>query len=86
MFGACGDSYREAVDDQCGAVVDQRLGAQQCDVALGQQPGHDADCGGVRRCHGGAQDPGRAPRQAEGVGERGHGPGGDDDQKGAGQG
>ena len=79
------DADGQPVEDECGAVVDQALGAEHGHRAARQVAGQDADGGRVGRRQRGAEDPRRPPLEAEpvrGGGDRGSG---GEDQHGAGE-
>ena len=77
---ADGHADRQSVEHECGAVVDQALGAQHGHRAPRQVAGQDADGGRVGRGEGGAEHPGRPPLQAESVRHHRDRRGGGDDE------
>lgn len=63
VFLADGDTDRQAVDDQCGAVVDKAFRTQHGDLTARQGAREGSHGGGVGGRHGRAQGPRRSPRQ-----------------------
>jgi hypothetical protein len=77
------DPDGQPVEDECGAVVDEALGAQHGHRAARKVAGQDADRCRIGWCQCGAEDPGRPPFEAERVRGRGDRGGGGDHQGGA---